>query len=101
MELFAMALVVSRADAERRAGVPEAEASQRLADVFCRTSRRRVRELFRSLWHNDDALAYRVGQEMLTGRYEFLERRGLGLGLDPGDLEPVLMSEQSQRARTA
>ena len=48
-----------QAVADATAGADEA---LRLADLFCRGARRSIRDLFRDLWSNDDALAYRIGQ---------------------------------------
>src|SRR5262249_42939915 len=52
-EAFAMSAAVSRAHALRAAERPEAAEARRLADLFCRISRRRVRALFAELWDND------------------------------------------------
>lgn len=73
-ELFAMAATVSRARslAERR--MPEAREAQRVADLFCRGSRRRVRALFHALWSNDDVVRYRAGVAVVDGKLEFLEQ---------------------------
>ncbi|GMR12247.1 MAG: acyl-CoA dehydrogenase family protein [Gemmatimonadota bacterium] len=45
-----------------------------LADVFCRHSRRRVADRFSSLFANVDSATYRVAQEAMAGRFEWLER---------------------------
>jgi Acyl-CoA dehydrogenase, C-terminal, bacterial type len=45
-----------------------------LADVFCRHSRRRVEDRFRSLFANADTATYKVAQEAMEGRFEWLER---------------------------
>src|SRR5215468_12269314 len=55
MELFAMSAAASHARALRDAGSPEAPQALELVDLFCRTSRRKVRRLFDDLWENDDA----------------------------------------------
>jgi hypothetical protein len=73
-ELFAMAASVSRAEALRRAGAPEAGQAAELADVFCRISRRRVDQLFHELWANDDELRYRTAVGVLEDRQRWLER---------------------------
>ncbi len=80
-ELLAMAASVSRAEALRRAGRPEAARAARLADHFCLTTRRKVRSLFRALWRNDDAAAYALGREVLAGDHAWVER-GPVIGLD-------------------
>src|SRR5207247_5128179 len=55
MELFAMAAVISRARQMVDDRDPEAERALALANLFCRTARRKVRRLFRDLWVNEDA----------------------------------------------
>src|SRR5262249_13861718 len=72
---FAMAASVSRARALADQGRPEAAEARRLADLFCRMARRRVRRLFAELWDNDDVMRYRAGVDVLEGRHAWLERR--------------------------
>jgi hypothetical protein len=79
-ELFAMAASVARARALSDQQRPEAAEARRLADLFCRIGRRRVRRLFGELWDNDDVQRYRAGLDVLEGRHEWLERGILGLG---------------------
>ena len=69
-ELFAMAAACVRARMLARQGQPEAE---RLADVFCRESRQRIRRLFATLGGRNDAAHYRLAQEVLRGEHEWLE----------------------------
>lgn len=71
-ELFAMAATVSRAEALRRKGDPAAGEAAKLADLFCRGSRRKVAKLFHDLWHNDDARKYRAGVAVLDGAHDWL-----------------------------
>jgi hypothetical protein len=73
-ELFAMAASVSRAHALGAQKRPEAAEARRLADLFCRIARRRVRRLFAELWDNDDAMRYRAGVDVLEGRHAWLEK---------------------------
>lgn len=73
-ELFAMTASVSRARALAETRAPEAEEARRLSDVFCRTTRRQVKDLFRDLWRNDDVVRYRIGVDVLKGRHEWLEQ---------------------------
>jgi len=87
-ELMAMAASLSRAEAVRRAGRPDAAGSARLADHFCRGARRTVDGLFAALWQNDDNDAYAVGREVLDGRHAWLEAGVPGLGLTVDDLRP-------------
>jgi len=78
-ELFAMASAVSRARQMKDDGHTHAEEALVLADLFCRDSRRRVREYFRSLWQNDDYRKYQVGQQVLRGRHAWLEDGRVGI----------------------
>jgi hypothetical protein len=86
-ELFAMAASVCRARALAEASNPEAEEAAKLADLFCRTARRRVARLFEDLWENDDVLKYRAALDVLGGRHAWLERGILGLA-GPLDSQP-------------
>src|ERR1051325_8306118 len=52
MELFAMSATIARARRMADDRDPNAEKAAALADLFCRSSRRKVRRLFRSLWSN-------------------------------------------------
>jgi alkylation response protein AidB-like acyl-CoA dehydrogenase len=72
-ELFAMAASVTRAHALAEARRPEAPKAAELADLFCRMGRRRVRQLLRDLWSNDDSRKYRVAQRVLEGKHSWLE----------------------------
>jgi alkylation response protein AidB-like acyl-CoA dehydrogenase len=78
-ELFAMASAVSRARQMKDDGHTHAEEALVLADLFCRDSRRRIREYFRSLWQNDDYRKYQVGQQVLRGRHAWLEEGRVGI----------------------
>jgi alkylation response protein AidB-like acyl-CoA dehydrogenase len=71
-ELFAMAAVVSRAQAMRAANDPAAGRAVDLAAQFCRNARLEVKKLFRALWSNDDYQKYRTGAAVLDGRHDWL-----------------------------
>jgi alkylation response protein AidB-like acyl-CoA dehydrogenase len=77
-ELFAMAASITRAQALRDAGRPEAGEARDLALQFCRGARRRVKQLFRDLWSNDDALRYGTALDVLRGRHAWLEAGIMG-----------------------
>ncbi|MDE2849889.1 MAG: acyl-CoA dehydrogenase family protein [Acidobacteriota bacterium] len=85
-ELFAMAASVSRAHSEEQAGTADAAHSAALCDLFCRMSRRRVKQLFRELWHNEDDLKYRTAQDVMGGRH--IGREKLLDDLDPSGRAP-------------
>ncbi len=87
-ELFATSASVARAEALRKAGRPEARQAAVLADRFGDASRRRVKDLFRDLWRNDDAAEYRLGRAVLAGEHAWLERGGVPLGVTVEDLRP-------------
>jgi alkylation response protein AidB-like acyl-CoA dehydrogenase len=72
-ETFAMAASLSRAQTLADTRAAEAAEAVRLADVFCRQARRRVRALFQSLWSNDDAVRYVHGVAVLKGEHAWLE----------------------------
>jgi alkylation response protein AidB-like acyl-CoA dehydrogenase len=72
-ETFAMAAAVTRAKALADRKAPEGAQALRMADVFCRSARRRVKALFRELWSNDDVLRYKHGLGVLAGADQWLE----------------------------
>ncbi len=72
-ETFAMAAAVSRAQTLVDRNAPEGRQAVRMADVFCRSARRRVVALFRELWSNDDVLRYKHGLGVLGGADTWLE----------------------------
>jgi alkylation response protein AidB-like acyl-CoA dehydrogenase len=71
-ELFAMSCVCVYAhNMSKRDGV--GSGPQRLADLYCRHARRRVKQLFRDVFDNEDARTYRVAQEVLQGKHAWLD----------------------------
>ena len=82
-DLFAMAAALSRADALRRSGAPEAPQAAELADVFCSTTRRRIAEHFRAIGSNDDVAKYATARRVLEGEFAWLEK-----GLTPAGSAP-------------
>jgi len=75
-ELFAMAATCARAQRllERDRSSEGGQRAVRLADVFCRQARRRVRAKFAGLRRNEDVPTYRLAQEILQGEHRWLER---------------------------
>src|SRR5690606_39009340 len=106
-ELYAMSAACVRAHAMRQEGEEGAKAV-RLADVFCRRSRRKVEQLFDEIFHNADNSTYRLAQEVLRGEHAWLEKGALpaipeGASLAPraesaGRAEPP---EEKQATRLA
>lgn len=68
-ELYAMTAACGRAKAERAAH-PQGVA---LADLFCQQARVRVGALFTALWENTDDADSTAVEEILDGRYAFIE----------------------------
>jgi hypothetical protein len=66
--LFAMAATVSRAHAMTLEGSSEAANARRLADLYCRNTRREIGRLFHDLWRNDDVVKYRTALTVLEGQ---------------------------------
>ncbi|MBI4343803.1 MAG: acyl-CoA dehydrogenase family protein [Candidatus Omnitrophica bacterium] len=71
-ELFAMVAACSRAQALIRLQ-PSEQSPVELADVFCRQARRRVDSALRLAGDNEDRAVYQIAQDVLGGRYEWLE----------------------------
>lgn len=73
-ELFAMTASVTRAQTLADTRAPDAREAARLADVFCRRARRKIKDIFRDLWRNDDVARYRLGVDVLEGGHLWLEQ---------------------------
>jgi alkylation response protein AidB-like acyl-CoA dehydrogenase len=73
-ELFAMSAVCVRAQAQRAAGAAEGEQAYELADAFCQQATLRVEALFHALWANTDGTDVRLANDVLEGRYTWLEQ---------------------------
>jgi hypothetical protein len=71
-DLFAMAAVCSRA-AHLLGENPKDSGPEELADLFCREARLRIENEFRTQRRNDDKMIYRIGRNMLEGKYQWLE----------------------------
>jgi alkylation response protein AidB-like acyl-CoA dehydrogenase len=88
-ELFAMAASISHAHALLRAGSAEGRQAVELADLFCRSARRKVRASFSALWSNDDAAKYSLASAVLGGRHVWLEQ-----GIVPLPEAPATRADQ-------
>jgi hypothetical protein len=82
-ELFAMSAACVRARQLAKAGDKNALV---LADLFCRGARRRVRRHFQDTFRNHDVMTYRVAQDVLAGKYAWLEQ---GIVEAPRDSVPT------------
>ncbi|CAM4452827.1 Acyl-CoA dehydrogenase [Mycobacterium basiliense] len=72
-ELFAMAAVCVRAESQRAADPVVGKQAYELADVFCQQATLRVEALFHALWSNTDSSDVRLTNDVLKGRYTWLE----------------------------
>ncbi|MFA9472760.1 MAG: acyl-CoA dehydrogenase family protein, partial [Deltaproteobacteria bacterium] len=93
IEIFALATTVRYAQKLQQDGAEEAAQAVDLADFFARQTRRNIDTLFHQLWHNDDARAARVGQDLLAGKHTWLERGIEPLPYTAEDLRPKSMEE--------
>jgi alkylation response protein AidB-like acyl-CoA dehydrogenase len=89
LELFAMTATIRRAHAMR---------SQRsegllVADQFARLARRRIDDVLRDMWHNDDQSKYDLAQSVLNGDQTWLEAGTMGLPYDIDALRPQTMEQ--------
>ena len=93
-DLFAMAAALSRARLIGKRSPEEGARARRLADLFCRETRRRISRRFEDLSSNDDSAKYRVAQEILKGEHEWLER-----GIAPAAGAPGAVPESPANER--
>jgi hypothetical protein len=101
MELFAMAATTSRARQMADDRDPEAQKAAELADLFCRMSRRKVRQLFRQLWRNEDTRRNEVAARVLRGDHAWLERGILDMGLTPESFKTQSLVAARAKERSA
>jgi hypothetical protein len=79
-ELFAMAATCARAQAMRARDPAAGAHAVKVADLFCRQARGRIKSKFQGLWRNEDGPTYRVAQEVLQGEHRWLEGGIVDLG---------------------
>lgn len=72
-ELFAMAAVCVRAEAQRGSDPVLGKQAYALAETFCQQATLRVEALFHALWTNTDSSDVQLTNEVLDGRYSWLE----------------------------
>jgi alkylation response protein AidB-like acyl-CoA dehydrogenase len=83
-ELFAMASTCSRAARLLRDDPVAGAHAVRVADVFCRQARGRVKVKFQGLWRNEDVPTYAVAQEVLRGEHMWLEKGMIDVNYEGG-----------------
>jgi alkylation response protein AidB-like acyl-CoA dehydrogenase len=89
-ELYAIAAACVRARMLAKKGQTNAE---RLADVFCRESRVRIKRAFAALDGRNDVAHYKLAQEVLRGEHAWLEE---GIMSPPSSLPSTERAEQSE-----
>jgi len=78
-ELFAMAATISRTIKLAEQGNTDAV---KLADVFCKGARNRIKSYRKALWSNNDVAKYSLAREVMEDKYIWLEDGAAGLNLD-------------------
>jgi alkylation response protein AidB-like acyl-CoA dehydrogenase len=71
-ELFTMSAAIVYARQRVREN-PGDDSPIKLADLYCRGARRRVKQHFADVFDNDDRFTYGVAQDVLDGRFRWLE----------------------------
>ncbi len=92
-ELFAMSASISRAMYLESTNHRDATNAAELCEIFCKGSRRRVKEIFHRLWRNDDARKMQVANDVLGGRHLWMEE--MVEGLEPESASPELRVAES------
>jgi alkylation response protein AidB-like acyl-CoA dehydrogenase len=72
-ELFAIASAATYASTIKTEQPERGEDAYALADLFCKQARGRVDRLFGELWSNNDDANYAAAQDVLKGRFTFIE----------------------------
>jgi alkylation response protein AidB-like acyl-CoA dehydrogenase len=72
-ELFAMSCVCVYAHNMKQQNINGAAGAQRMADLYCRHARRRVKRLFSDVFDNDDKVTYGVAQDVLQGKHDWMD----------------------------
>jgi len=85
-ELFAISSTVVYSDTLGREHPERKDEATELAQLFCSIAKRRAGTLFHELWSNDDDGRYRAAQQVLDGRYTWLEE---GI-IDPSGEGPMI-----------
>lgn len=102
-ELFAMAAACVRADAQRAADPIVGQQAYELAGTFCEQAALRVDALFHALWTNTDSGDVQLTNDLLEGRYIWLEQgiidqsEGTGPWIAPWEAAPSTEADLARR----
>jgi alkylation response protein AidB-like acyl-CoA dehydrogenase len=88
-ELFAIAAAATYATTIKTEHPDRGEEAYALADLFCKQARSRVDALFSELWSNNDDANYKAAQDVLAGRFTWLEE---GIA-DPSGDGPMIAAQ--------
>jgi Acyl-CoA dehydrogenase, C-terminal domain/Acyl-CoA dehydrogenase, middle domain len=72
-ELFAMSAACVRAEGQRAADPEIGRQAYELAEIYCQQATQRVEALFGELWTNTDSSDVKLTNDVLQGRYTWLE----------------------------
>jgi alkylation response protein AidB-like acyl-CoA dehydrogenase len=97
MELFALTASIRRAHLQRG---PEQQHAVLLADQFARAARRRIDDILRDMWSNDDAEKLVLSKSILQGEQQWLERGTIGLPYSIEQLRPESMEDYLQERKS-
>jgi alkylation response protein AidB-like acyl-CoA dehydrogenase len=89
LELFALTATVMRAHAMRSSR----DEGLLLADQFARLARRRIDDVLRDMWDNDDQAKYQLAQSVLAGKQTWLEQGTIGLPYTIDAMRPETMEQ--------
>jgi hypothetical protein len=88
-ELFAIAAAATYATTIKAERPERGEEAYALADLFCKQARSRVDALFSELWSNHDDANYKAAQDVLAGRFTWVEE---GIA-DPSGDGPMIAAQ--------
>jgi alkylation response protein AidB-like acyl-CoA dehydrogenase len=88
LELFALSAAVTRA---ARTKGPEREQTLLVAGQFARMARRRIDDVLRDMWSNDDLEKTELAASVLAGEQVWLEQGTMGVPFGVDDLRPETM----------
>jgi hypothetical protein len=106
-ELFAMSAACVRAEAQRNANPVVGQQAYELADLFCQQATLRVEALFAALWTNTDSGDVALTNDVLDGRYTWLEdgildqSEGTGPWITPWEATESTQENLARRYLTA
>jgi hypothetical protein len=98
MELFALTASIRRAHLLQG---PERRPAELLADQFARAARRRIDDILRDMWSNDDDGKVLLSRSILQGEQTWLEHGTIGLPYSIEQLRPETMEDYLQGRKTS